>query len=137
MTRRGTDLIMPEILANCIGQNAGTRYVTVTEAARHLRVSRNTIYDACRENEMEFIRIRSTMRVLIDSREKYLTVAEAAAYLNVSPSTVYDACSLNCGYGQLPHIRIRSRIRIPVSKLTGNRQEGPPAEADMPRVNSL
>lgn len=108
---------MPEVLADCIGKDAGSRYVTVTEAARHLRVSRNTIYDACRENEIGFIRIRSTMRILIDSREQYLTVAEAAAYLNVSPSTVYDACALNCGFGQLPHIRIRSRIRIPVSKL--------------------
>lgn len=129
---------MPELLADCIGKENGCKYVTVTEAARHLRVSRNTIYDACRENEIEFIRIRSTMRVLIDSRERYMTVAEAAAYLSVSPSTVYDACSLNCGYGQLPHIRIRSRIRIPVSKLIGDRQEVSPFEADkMPRVTSL
>jgi excisionase family DNA binding protein len=129
---------MPELLADCIGKETGRRYVTVTEAAHHLRVSRNTIYDACRENEMEFIRIRSTMRVLIDSRERYLTVAEAATYLNVSPSTIYDACSLNCGYGQLPHIRIRSRIRIPVSKLIGGGQEALSVEAaKMPRVYSL
>ncbi len=91
--------------------------MTVTEAARHLRVSRNTIYDACRENEIDFIRVRSTMRVSINIKERYLTVAEAAAYLNVSPSTIYDACSLSCDFGQIPHIRIRSRIRIPISKL--------------------
>lgn len=96
---------------------AGTKYVTVSEAARHYRVSRNTIYDACRDKEMDFIKVRSSLRVLIDSNEEYLTVSETAVLLNISPSTVYEACSLSCDYGQLPHIRIRSRIRIPSSHL--------------------
>lgn len=103
-----------------------TKYVTVSEAARHLRVSRNTIYEACRENELKCLKVRTSLRVLIDINEKYLTVSETAALLNVSPSTVYDACSLSCDYGQLPHIRVRSRIRIPTSRLfqysQGNQQ---------------
>jgi len=93
------------------------KYVTVTEAARHFRVSRNTIYDACRENEIDFIKVRTSLRVLVDLSEKYLTVAETADYLHISPSTVYEACSVGCNYGQLPHIRVRSRIRIPLSRL--------------------
>ncbi|MEN6326040.1 MAG: helix-turn-helix domain-containing protein [Syntrophomonas sp.] len=102
----------------------GTKYVTVSEAARHLRVSRNTIYEACRENEIRCLKVRSSLRVLIDVDEEYMTVAETAAFLNISPSTVYDACSLSCDYGQLPHIRIRSRIRIPCSRLQQYSQGG-------------
>jgi len=107
---------MQNCKADCI-TTTGTKYVTVSEAARHLRVSRNTVYEACREKEIDFMKIRTSLRVLINFNEKYLTVAETAAYLNLSPSTVYEACSLACDYGQLPHIRIRSRIRIPFSKL--------------------
>ena len=108
---------MTDKSAGILKLDTGKKYVTVTEAARHLRVSRNTIYDACRDNEMDFIKVRSSLRVLINFREKYMTVAETAVYLNMSPSTVYEACSLSCDYGQLPHLRVRSRIRIPYSKL--------------------
>ena len=108
---------MTDTFAGILKLDTGKKYVTVTEAARHLRVSRNTIYDACRDNEIDFIKVRSSLRVLINSREKYLTVAETAIYLNMSPSTVYEACSLSCEHGQLPHLRVRSRIRIPYSKL--------------------
>ncbi len=108
---------MTDKSADFLKMDTGKKYVTVTEAAHHLRVSRNTIYDACRDNEMEFIKVRSSLRVLINFREKYMTVAETAVYLNMSPSTVYEACSLACDYGRLPHIRVRSRIRIPYSKL--------------------
>jgi len=93
------------------------RYVSVRKAAEHWRVSRSTIYEACREQEIECIRIRSILRILIDENEEYLTVAETAELLGVSSSTVYDACALSCSCGQLPHIRIGSRIRIPRSKL--------------------
>lgn len=103
----------------------GTKYVTVSDAAKHLRVSRNTIYDACRDNEVEHIQVRSSLRVLIDVNEEYLTVAETANLLNVSPSTVYEACSVSCDYGQLPHIRIRSRIRIPSSRLQNYERKEP------------
>lgn len=107
-----------------------SNWVTVSEAARHLRVSRNTIYEACRENELESMRVRSLLRVMVDLQEEYLTVAETAEYLKVCPSTVYDACSQHCANGRLPHMRIRSRIRIPRSKLEGNvNQQFPDKEA--------
>lgn len=93
------------------------KYVTVSEAARHWRVSRNTVYEACRENEIIFLKIRSSLRVLIDTGEQYLTVGEAAHFLHASPSTVYAACALGCQEGTIPHIRVRSRIRIPRSRL--------------------
>lgn len=93
------------------------KWVTVSEAARHYRVSRNTIYDACREEELEYTRIRTTMRIPIDVNQNYMTVSEVARVLQVSPSTVYEACALKEGPGIIEHIRIRSRIRIPASKL--------------------
>lgn len=96
----------------CIGK----RWVTVTEAARHYRVSRKTIYEACREGQLEHTRIRTTLRIPIDENESYLTVAEVADMLMLNPSTVYEACSLIENPGAIKHIRIRSRIRIPVSK---------------------
>jgi excisionase family DNA binding protein len=95
-----------------------SKYVTVSEAARHLRVSRNTIYEACRENEIDCIRIRSCLRIWIDLSEEYLTVAETADYLQTSPSTVYAACSMPPDdEKRVDNIRIRSRIRIPLSYL--------------------
>jgi excisionase family DNA binding protein len=93
------------------------KWGTVSEAARYYRVSRNTIYEACRTGELNHARIRSTLRIPIDTSERYLTVSEVAAYLQVSPSTVYEACSLKNGPGFIENIRIRSRIRIPASSL--------------------
>ena len=98
-------------------KDSRNKYVTVSDAARHLRVCRNTIYDACRKNEIKYLKVRSTVRVLIDKQEQYLTVAEAARYLSVSPSTIYESCSQETKIGQLPHIRICSSIRIPAGEL--------------------
>lgn len=94
------------------------RWVTVSVAARHYRVSRNTIYEACREKELVFMRVRSLLRVKVNTNEEYLTVAETAKLLDISTSTVYEACARGCSQGTIPHIRIRSRIRIPRSQLT-------------------
>lgn len=101
------------IITNNVVNPVQTKYVTVSEAARHWRVSRNTIYDACRENEIDFVKIRTSLRVLIDLQAEYLTVSEAADYFSVSASSVYEAC----GRGEMAHIRIRSRIRIPHIRL--------------------
>jgi excisionase family DNA binding protein len=95
------------------------RWVTVSVAARHYRVSRNTIYEACREKELVFMRVRSLLRVKVNTNEEYLTVAETAKLLDISTSTVYEACARGCSQGIIPHTRIRSRIRIPRSQLTG------------------
>jgi excisionase family DNA binding protein len=95
-------------------------WVTVSQAARHFRVSRNTIYEACRAKELVCMRVRSLFRVKVNTEEEYLTVAEAAEILNISTSTVYEACAQGSIQGQVPHIRIRSRIRIPSSQLIGS-----------------
>jgi excisionase family DNA binding protein len=100
------------------------RWVTVSVAARHFRVSRNTIYEACREKELACMRVRSLFRVRVIADEEYLTVAETAEILNISTSTVYEACSGAGSPGQIPHIRIRSRIRIPRSQLMGLEKPG-------------
>lgn len=96
------------------------RWVTVSQAARHFRVSRNTVYEACREKELVCMRVRSLFRVRVDTEEEYLTVAEAAKFLDISTSTIYEACARGCIHGSIPHIRIRSRIRIPRSQLIGS-----------------
>jgi len=98
----------------------GLIWVTVSEAARHYRVSRNTIYEACREGELKHTRIRTTLRILINDHETYLTVAEVARAMKVNPSTVYEACALTAGPGLIENIRIRSRIRIPASSITSH-----------------
>ncbi len=95
-------------------------WITVSQAARHFRVSRNTIYEACRAKELVCMRVRSLFRVKVNTEEEYLTVAEAAEILNVSTSTVYEACAQGPIHGSIPHIRIRSRIRIPHSQLIGS-----------------
>ncbi len=95
-------------------------WVTVSQAARHFRVSRNTVYEACRTKELECMRVRSLFRVRVNIEEEYLTVAEAAKILNISASTVYEACGQGPIQGSIPHIRIRSRIRIPHSQLIGS-----------------
>lgn len=96
------------------------RWVTVSQAARHFRVSRNTVYEACREKELVCMRVRSLFRVRVNTEEEYLTVAEAAKFLDISTSTIYEACARGCIQGSIPHIRIRSRIRIPRSQLIGS-----------------
>lgn len=101
------------------------RWVTVSQAARHYRVSRNTVYEACRENELVFMRVRSLLRVRVDAQEEYLTVAETAKLLDISTSTVYEACARGCNQGAIPHLRIRSRIRIPRSQLAGAKESEP------------
>lgn len=93
------------------------KWGTVSDAARYYRVSRNTIYEACRTGELDHTRIRTTLRIPLDTSEQYLTVSEVAKHLQVSPSTVYEACSLKQGPGLLENVRIRSRIRIPASRL--------------------
>lgn len=42
----------------------GNGLMTVSEAARYLRVSRSTIYEACRCNEIPHLRIRGRIRIL-------------------------------------------------------------------------
>jgi excisionase family DNA binding protein len=96
------------------------RWITVSQAARHFRVSRNTVYEACRAKELVCMRVRSLFRVRVNTEEEYLTVAEAAEILNISASTIYEACAQGCIQGSIPHIRIRSRIRIPSSQLIGS-----------------
>lgn len=96
------------------------RWVTVSQAARHFRVSRNTVYEACREKELICMRVRSLFRVRVNTEEEYLTVAEAAKFLDISTSTIYEACARGCIQGSIPHVRIRSRIRIPRSQLIGS-----------------
>ncbi|MEQ8235280.1 MAG: helix-turn-helix domain-containing protein [Syntrophomonadaceae bacterium] len=131
--------LMDENQKNVV-RSAAQKYVTVSDAARHWRVSRNTVYEACREKEITFLKIRSSLRVLIDTGEQYLTVGEAARLLHASPSTVYAACALGCQEGTIPHIRIRSRIRIPKSRLMDpapsffTRDDGqlPPAASILP-----
>lgn len=97
----------------------GERWVTVSQAARLFRVSRNTVYEACREKALPSIRVGSLLRVRVNTAEEYLTVAEAGKLLGISTSTIYEACSGGCHKGQIPFIRIRSRIRIPRGTLVG------------------
>lgn len=97
----------------------GERWVTVSQAARLFRVSRNTVYEACREKALVCMRVGSLLRVRVNTAEEYLTVAEAGKILGISTSTIYEACSGGCQKGQIPFIRIRSRIRIPRGPLMG------------------
>jgi len=77
------------------------------------------------------MRVRSLLRVRVDAQEEYLTVAETAKLLDISTSTVYEACARGCNQGAIPHLRIRSRIRIPLSQLAGAKESEPVDELDI------